>query len=140
MQATAILVAGQMSTQTLPYSIPIGLLTEAILHANNTRDIKPDTKANIVTLAIMLGYEGSYVFYLLLLAGAYLSVAVIAYYSRWACVLAFLTLPLAVQLSNGFKKNKMDSIVEQTAKFHLPFGLLLFAGILLTDYGLEAMF
>jgi 1,4-dihydroxy-2-naphthoate octaprenyltransferase len=133
------MVTGNTDMSILPYSVPIGLLTEAILHANNTRDIKPDSKANITTLAIVLGHEGSYVFYQMLLVGAYVSVAAISFYLRYGALLAFITVPLAVQLCRGFIKNKMEGLVEETAKFHLPFGILLFLGVMLTDKGLAEM-
>ena len=39
------------SLTQLALSIPIGLLTDAILHANNTRDIVTDKAANVLTVA-----------------------------------------------------------------------------------------
>lgn len=52
MQATCLLVTGSIDMSIMIYSIPIGLLTEAILHANNTRDIQPDSKAKIVSATV----------------------------------------------------------------------------------------
>eukprot|EP01133_Synstelium_polycarpum_P000379 gene379-445_t len=42
------------------YSLPLAFTTEAVLHANNTRDISTDTKANITTVASILGFNKSY--------------------------------------------------------------------------------
>ena len=50
----------------LLYSIPIGLCTVSILHANNARDIKDDQAAGLTTLAMKLGRRGSYLFHCLL--------------------------------------------------------------------------
>lgn len=52
-------------------SIPMGLLTVAIVHANNTRDISSDRAAGAHTLAMSLGFERSRVVYLLELGAAY---------------------------------------------------------------------
>lgn len=51
-----------------------------------------------MTLAILLGHQGSYVFYVLLILGAYISTGGIAYYHRWGCLLSYLTIPLANKL------------------------------------------
>jgi 1,4-dihydroxy-2-naphthoate octaprenyltransferase len=45
MECTSLLLTGSLYAPLLIYSFPIGLLTEAILHANNARDIKADAAA-----------------------------------------------------------------------------------------------
>jgi 1,4-dihydroxy-2-naphthoate octaprenyltransferase len=45
MQGCAIVLVGETSHTIFLYSIVWGLLTENILHANNTRDIETDKKA-----------------------------------------------------------------------------------------------
>lgn len=57
----------------LAASLPIGLLTVAILHANNTRDIAADAATGARTLAQALGFAGSYAFYVALFGWAYAS-------------------------------------------------------------------
>ena len=64
MQCTSILLTGKTDDILYIYSIPIGLLTEGILHANNARDIKADTKIGAYTLASLIGIEYSYIFYI----------------------------------------------------------------------------
>lgn len=44
-------------------AIPVGLITVAILHANNTRDMYTDARANISTLAMRLGGKVSVFLY-----------------------------------------------------------------------------
>ena len=136
MQATSLLITNQMSADLTPYAIPITLLTEAILHANNTRDIKHDRKANVATLSILLGHNFSYVFYLLLLISAYGSILYLSIFFRYGLLLALGTVPLAIMLCKGFVKNKMDGLVEETAKFHLLFGVCMWVGITCTHSGL----
>jgi 1,4-dihydroxy-2-naphthoate octaprenyltransferase len=65
----------QLSWMPVWLSLPIGLLTIAILHGNNYRDIAEDRAAGYHTVASLLGPRGSAYYYVVLLAGAYLSVA-----------------------------------------------------------------
>ena len=139
MQCTSMLLTGSIHQDIYLYSIPIGLLTEGILHANNARDIKRDSLAGAVTFATLLGFDYSYYFYVLLLVGSYLSVAIISVYHHYGCLLAFLTVPLSLNLNNKFIKNDMTTLPEETAQTHLPFGLLLLVGILTTSTGIVGL-
>ncbi len=67
----------RLSWQPVLYSIPLGLLIDAILHGNNLRDIDDDAKAGVVTLAGHLGVRGAQLFYFGLVGGAYLTVAIL---------------------------------------------------------------
>ena len=53
------------------YSLPVGLLAVATLHANNMRDIEGDALAGKHTLASLVGLFVSRVLYLFLVLGAY---------------------------------------------------------------------
>ena len=55
----------------LLYSIPMGLATVGILHANNARDVVADEAAGLNTLAMKFGTKGSYYFHCLLMALTY---------------------------------------------------------------------
>lgn len=123
------------STVTL-FSIPIALITELILHANNTRDIKSDKAAGCTTLAVLVGLEWSKVVFKVFLGSAYLAVMAIAVRTgNYALMLPVLTAPLGVELVKsielfGVKGEKVvENIDEMVAQFHLPFGLLTVAGI-----------
>lgn len=50
-QVSALLISGNVQHWMLPYGVPAALLCEAILHANNMRDIEQDSSAGISTLA-----------------------------------------------------------------------------------------
>ena len=67
----AAMASATPDTLVLLMSVPIGLLTVAIVHANNTRDISADRAAGARTFAMALGFEGSLVVYLVELAVAY---------------------------------------------------------------------
>lgn len=139
MQFTSLMLQGEMRTDLYLYSVPVGLLTEAILHTNNARDIKADTIAGATTLASLIGFQNSYYFFVLLLLGSYGGVLWIALWQHAGCLLSFLTLPLAYGLVKKFKEKNMSDLTEDTAKMHLPFGILMFVGILCTSKGLLYM-
>lgn len=136
MQCTSILLTGKTDDILYIYSIPIGLLTEGILHANNARDIKADTKIGAYTLASLIGIEYSYIFYILLFVGSYVTSIVISLLYHWGCIATLLTLPLTYSLIKKFKDRDLLILPEETAQMHLPFGLLLLFGILVTNGGL----
>ncbi len=49
----------QMDWNVLYIAVPVGLVTVAILHGNNTRDIRTDRRANIRTFAMNVGAKAS---------------------------------------------------------------------------------
>ena len=128
MRGTAIIISGQPQNWMLPYAVPVTLLTEAILHANNARDYKLDAKCGITTLAVLLGYKWSRILYLLMLGGAYISAGVFSL-SYIGCSLVALSLPIAASNIKAFKASTMANMDERTAQLHLVFGILLCAGI-----------
>lgn len=136
MQGSSIMLTGKIDPSLFLYSIPAGLLTEAILHANNARDIKSDSDAGAITLAIMLGLRNSYYLYVFLVGSSYLALAVISIFYNWGCSAAFLTAPLAIAVVSNFNAGVMAETADDTAKFHLLFGLLMVLGILYTKTGL----
>ena len=59
---------GKLDLLPLVFAIPLGLLIDAILHANNYRDAEADSRIGARTLAHLLGDRGSrYVYYALVL-------------------------------------------------------------------------
>jgi 1,4-dihydroxy-2-naphthoate octaprenyltransferase len=137
MRGSAIIISGQPHSWTLPYAVPITLLTEAILHANNSRDIKEDAKCGIHTLAIKLGYPLSRVVYYGMVAGAYLSALALSYSQYVGCSLVLLSLPLAVSTLRAFKPSTMSNMDERTAQLHLLFCLLLNIGVHWSPGGIQ---
>jgi 1,4-dihydroxy-2-naphthoate octaprenyltransferase len=51
MQCTSLLLTGSINAELYLYTMPVSCLAEAILHANNTRDIETDRRAGATTLA-----------------------------------------------------------------------------------------
>jgi 1,4-dihydroxy-2-naphthoate octaprenyltransferase len=132
-------VSGSWSPVALVLSLPIGLLVAAILHGNEWRDIREDTRAGIVTLSSRIGREWAHYGYLGLTLGAYivLALAVVVGELPPATLLAILSLPLlvvvvrAAELGASGQARAIAMIDLQTARLHAAFGLLLVAGVVL---------
>ena len=89
----------QLDLAPLLLSIPIGLLSAAILVVNNVRDIDTDRRAGKRTLAVRLGRERTRELYAAMIALAYLLLPLVLLAgSRWApALVALLSLPLALK-------------------------------------------
>ena len=113
------------------YSLPLGLITAAILHGNNMRDRKIDRK-KILTLALILDKEKGKLFYGLLIYSPYIIVGllVLAELTAIPGLLVFITLPLAYncysKLDRGLKRNEeiLADIDRETARLNLIFGFI----------------
>lgn len=68
---TVFALSGILNIQSICISIPVSLLTTAILHANNTRDVPLDKEAGIKTFSMILGLRRAKIYYILLVLGAY---------------------------------------------------------------------
>ncbi len=132
----------QFSYLPLLFSIPLGLLIDAILHSNNIRDINFDGKFGVKTLPILIGEKLSIKVYYFLILGAYLSVIIFAALKLlpWFALLSLITLPLAlklVKMSDGFPKEAHARFeygtkhIMMTAQLNMMFGLTLVLGLLI---------
>ncbi len=101
------------------YSVPICLLVDAILHANNLRDAADDRAAHVRTLATLLGERGGRLLQVVLLFGPLVFVLG-GVASRLLPVWSLGTL-LALPLLVGAYRS---GSVPGTAQTHLLFGLL----------------
>ncbi len=141
---------GRLAWPPVFYSLPVGLLIWAILHANNLRDIESDHAAAVRTVAMLLGPAGARTLYVVLVALAYaLLIAMAAL--RWvvpAALLALLSAPLAIKAvrqlfsgrgtglsvaaSGGASGQRQGGVVNldmRTAQLQMAFGLLLLLGL-----------
>jgi len=121
------------SSLALLLSVPTGLVTEGILHVNNTRDVAADLKANALTLPQLLGPRGSLLAYIALFGVSYITVALFALMCRsLSLLLPLLVLPFAVQLMTSFAKAQWQDLCEKNGQFSFLFNVLLALGIFLT--------
>ncbi len=121
-------------------AIPLGLLTVAILHANNYRDIEDDRKAGYVTMATLLGFKGSGIYYAVLVVGAYVSLLalVLAGVLTPSVLLAFLSLPWAIRnikIALSPRRVAFFFLDLLTAQLHMFFGLFMTLGLVIARLG-----
>ena len=110
----------------LYYSVPIGLLTVDILHINNERDVKEDTRAGLKTTAILLGRKYSYVMHCLLLLISYGMVLWKGYTKKdYMQFIVLLTAPWASYVTRRFSANTFHELPQRIAQHNLMFGTLL---------------
>lgn len=130
----------KFSYDSIFISIPVGLLTMAILHANDIRDIYHDKKAGINTLSIMIGRANSCYIYYSLLSISYISILVMAYYKIVPALslLCLATLPTALKninklrISNGSAPS-LATLDKETAKLHGQFGIILIISMIFSS-------
>ncbi len=127
----------------LLFSIPIGLLIDAILHSNNIRDINFDGKFGVKTLPILIGEQLWIKVYYILILGAYVSIIIFVALKMlpWFALLSLITLPLAmklVKMSDGFPAEGIARFeygtkhIMMTAQLNMMFGLTLVLGLLIS--------
>ncbi len=120
-------------------SMPIGLLTTAILHGNNFRDIKEDLSAGYKTFAGIIGIKGSSYYYTILVSLAYLLTIyfVINGFLPIAGLLVLITLPVAfknIKISFNQALVNFTFLDLLTAKLQLYFSSLLIIGVILSKF------
>lgn len=137
---TSWAVCGVFYWDTLWIVLPIGLITVAILHANNVRDTRTDARASISTLAMALGQRRSIAAYALevLLPFALLLAAVALKAVPAGALVAFIALPVAWKNTRTMARLGSEgeaaiaTLDEATAKLQLIFSVLLSAAFLVT--------
>ena len=129
-------LTSQLVWPILLVTVPTGLLVVGILHANNTRDVNQDGGAGIRTQAMILGHEGSQIFYQTLVLVAYVLIAIMVSVQLLhpLAFLVLLSFPLANKNLKLMKKSTFDDLSPidfldaQTSKLALIFSLLLAVG------------
>lgn len=113
-------------------ALPVGLITVAILHANNIRDMHTDTRAGISTLALRLGGKVSVFLYcaeILFPFGWIAGCAVAGSFPLWSLLVILALVPALgnVRALSRFPVKGITAIAhldEMTAKLQLLFSLL----------------
>jgi 1,4-dihydroxy-2-naphthoate octaprenyltransferase len=130
---TSYAVTGAIDWSVLWIALPVGLITDGILHSNNTRDVITDKRAGITTMAMGIGSKAS----------AWLYAFEIIFPYVWVCVCSvigilpftafavLLTLPIAMKCvkpmihSLGKDSGVIADLDMKTAQLQLAFSLLL---------------
>ena len=139
MLGTSLVVTGAVDYSTLLLAIPVGCITVAVLHANNTRDIPTDTKAGAKSFASVIGPAASVWYYIILISLPiiYTIVVTILGYFPWWCLLIMLSLPIVIKNIRQALRFKVDGIAAfnqldlMTAKLQMISGITLCLGFIL---------
>ena len=130
-------------TEDLPWeafalSVPVGLLSAAILVVNNVRDMDTDRRAGKRTLAVKLGRPAARRLFVAMLVAAFAAPAAIwagGGLSAWlllALVAAPLAVPLARTVSTRTDGPSLNGALADTGRLLGIYSLLLAAGVLLS--------
>ena len=132
---TAYVQMGRVTWLALAASVPIGLLSCALLVVNNLRDIPSDAVAGKRTLAVLIGDQRTRVLYAGCTLVPFGVLAVIAL-ARPLALLALATLPLALPplraVRSGAEGPALIGALGQTGRLLLAFGALLTVGLAIT--------
>ena len=139
MLGTTFICNGEIVPEVLWLAVPVGSITVAILHANNTRDIETDGRARIHTFAMLTGRRfaiGMYVFELVLPYLWLIVTVLLGFVSPWT-LFTLITLPIAIgncKKMLSFRTGGIKAIAsldEATAKLQLAFSLVLTVGLII---------
>ncbi len=138
MLGTSFVATGEIHADVLLLSVPVGLITVAILHSNNMRDIEQDKRAGIRTFAMCVGGKISSVLYCLEMIVPFLWIivsVVLGILPLW-CILVLAASKMAAgnaMQAWKFNKEGMKALIgldEKTARLQLVFSVLMFVAFI----------
>lgn len=135
---TSYAVTGFIDWNVLYIALPVGLITDGILHSNNTRDMRTDARAGITTMAMSMGPKAAAWLYGFEMIFPYVWVGVLSMTGILPVhtVAIFLTLVLAISNAK-IMRNSLEGGVGmiadldvKTANLQLAFSILLALALL----------
>lgn len=131
--ATTYVAGGELDYSALWLTVPVGLITVAILHSNNTRDMDSDRIAGIRTVAMLAGRErAAYIYCVeIFLPFAWIVGLSVVGVLPWASLIVLAALIPAVKAAQKalrFEREGKAAVVgldEATAQLQLMFSVLL---------------
>ena len=135
---TAFVTTGAIDWNVLLIALPVGLITDGILHSNNTRDTEHDARAGIKTMAMGLGTKVAAWVYGFEMVFPFIWIAVLSMIGMlpYTTVFIFLTLPIAVACAKTMINSVeggvhlIGDIDVRTANLQLLFSLMLTVGLI----------
>ncbi|MCR4860541.1 MAG: prenyltransferase [Bacteroidales bacterium] len=136
---TAYAVTGAHCPEALVLSLPIGIITVSVLHANNTFDTDTDRAAGIKTFAMLIGPKASSVLYCAYMVIPFVCVALAVILGRLH-PLALLCLAAVVPAWKNLRQaarydaiglDAMKGLDQATSKMQLVFSGMLSLGLIL---------
>ena len=130
---TSYVATGAIDWNVLFVALPMGLITDGILHSNNSRDVMTDKRAGITTMAMSMGPEKSVWLFGFEMLFPYVWVAVLSMAGLLPVytVFIFLTLPVAIGNARTMAKSLragVEIIADldvRTANLQLMFSVLM---------------
>ncbi|MBQ9463012.1 MAG: prenyltransferase [Bacteroidales bacterium] len=135
---TAYALTGSFHPEVLILSVPIGIITVSVLHANNTYDIPTDKAAGIKTFAMLLGPRNSNILYRVYMIVPFIAVALYVILG-WMHPLSLLCFAGAIPAWKNYKQassfnekglESMKDLDKASSQLQLVFSGALFAGLL----------
>lgn len=139
---TSFVTTGAIDWSVLLIALPVGLITDGILHSNNTRDTITDRRAGIKTMAMGLGHKASAILYGFEVIFPYVWIGVLSIIGLMpiTTIVIFLTLAVAI----GCAKTMMHSLEGgsgviadldvRTANLQLMFSALLTVAFIVAKF------
>ena len=121
-----LVASGRYAVGPVLVVLPPGLLTLAILNANNIRDMRTDAAAGCRTFPLVCGLRLAKIVYVgetvlpYVLVAAYLTVGIVPY----ATIGTLLTLPLAIRNLTAICRGEVATLDRASAQLQLAFGVL----------------
>lgn len=139
---TSYAATGIIDWNVLWVALPVGLITDGILHSNNTRDVLTDQRAGIKTMAMALGSRFSIFIYGFEMIFPYLWIGVCSILGIMPLhtIIVFMTVPVAVACYRTMKRSRKEGarpiadLDVRTANLQLVFSLLLTAAFISAKY------
>ena len=130
---TSYVATGAIDWSVLIVALPVGLITDGILHCNNTRDMVTDKRAGITTMAMKLGPASAAKLYAfeVLFPFVWVGICSIAGLLPLHTIIIFITVPIALGCAKTLLHGYNDSpemiadLDVRTANLQLLFSLLL---------------
>ena len=115
-------------------ALPLALSTEAIIHSKHIREMARDREAGVLSLAVLLGKQGSYFLFALLLFLPYLLFAIWGTVYSLTLALPLLTMPYAFQLERRFREEgAFRELSVGVAQLNFVLSLLFVVGCFLAN-------
>ncbi|MCR5003732.1 MAG: prenyltransferase [Bacteroidales bacterium] len=138
----SFVVTGVYHWEVLLLSLPFGVLTVAILHANNTRDILNDKRAGIKTMPMALGARASQWLYAVELVMAYVLVLVLFLVGLLPApaFATYITIPMAVSriktmlTAEPLAEEPIGGLDQATAQMQMAFGIIFTLSFLVATF------
>lgn len=129
---TSYAITGAIDWSVLYVALPVGLITDGILHANNTRDIATDKRAGILTMAMSMGKKSAAWLYAFEVTFPYLWIVVCAVMGifKLHTILVLISLPMAIKCAktmlNGYNDTNAIAMLDmQAAQLQMLFSFML---------------